>query len=149
MIRFQKKLEVLPEQPGEKRISVHWFFLPTALLYLAGGIACLHEAPHERAARTLMYGGWALISLGLFVLLTFVLSEMRLRQGGKIASLFTIRVRPLLLAGFMAGFMAFTFILYGMLPPAMTLTIPFIWVFGGAFIWNGIVRYFRNHPPKS
>ena len=148
MFGFRMQLKTLPEQPGERRISVHWFFLPAALFYIAGGLACLREYPHEKAPQTLMFGGWFLIFLGLFVLLTFVLCVRRLRAGGKVESLFTIRVRLLILGGCMAGLMMLFFTISRFLPGEIAWVLPFIWVFGGGFIWNGIVRYFENHPPK-
>jgi hypothetical protein len=149
MVKLRTKLNELPEQPGERRISVHWFFPLVALFYLGGGIACLREAPHERTPRALIYGGWALISLGLFVLLTFVLCVKRLRAGGKIDSLFTIRTRMLVLFGAMAGLMLLSFTLYRFLPDQLAVVLPFLWVFGGGFVWNRLVRYFQNHPPKN
>lgn len=146
---FRMKLNELPEQPGERRISVHWFFLPAALFYLAGGIACLREYPHAKAPQTLMYGGWFCIFLSLFTLLTFILCLKQIRIGRPVKSLFTIRLRMLILVGTMAGLMMFSFDLSRFLPAGIAWVLPFIWVFGGGFIWNGIVRYFRNHPPKN
>jgi hypothetical protein len=84
------------------------------------------------------------------MLLTFVLCQKRIRQGGKIETLFTIRLRQLVLFGSIAGYMAFCFIISRWFTGKITWAIPFfIWLFGGPLIWNGIVRYFRNHPPKN
>lgn len=143
------RLNELPEQPGERRISVHWFFPAMALFYLACGVAGLRESPHEKAPKVLMYGGWFCIFLGFFTLLSFVLCLKEIRAGRPVKSLFTIRLRMLILVGTMAGLGFFAFSFSRFLPAGIAWALPFIWVFGGGFVWNGIVSYFRNHPPKS
>ncbi len=85
---------------------------------------------------------------GLFVLITFVLCQKRMHQGKPVESLFTIRVRQLALFGSMAGYMILCFVICRFLPGQMALMMPFIWLLGCPLIWNGTVRYFREHPPK-
>lgn len=144
------KLENLPEQPGERRISIHWFFLPTALFYLAGGVACLHEHFSVKNSWTLMFGGCFLIFLGLLTLVTFALCLRRIRQGRPPEALFTIRVRPLVLFGSMAAYMAVVIIIsLHVTNTIVQALLPFVWMFGAALIWRTIARYFRSHPPKS
>jgi hypothetical protein len=147
MIGFRVRLQELPEQPGERRISVHWFFLPVGLGYLAAGVAGVRDSMLN-ARPFSEYWGTACAVLGVFVLITFVLCLKRMHQGKPPESLFTIRVRQLALFGSMAGYMVLCFVIYRLLPGQMALAIPFIWLLGSPFIWNGTVRYFREHPPK-
>lgn len=148
MAKLNVPLKPLPEQPGERRIPVHWFFPLMALFYLAGGLACLRGSAHAHSPGTLLFVGWCCIALGLFGLLTFVVCVLQLQRGKTVEGLFTIRVRPLILGGCMAVYMAIFFIISRHLPGYFVMLLPFIWVFSAAWIWNRIVRYFQNHPPK-
>ncbi len=144
---FRVPLQDLPEQPGERRISVHWFFLPVGLGWLVAGAVGLRDSllngrPFSK------YWGAACAILGVFVLITFVLCRKRMHQGRPLESLFTIRVRQLALFGSMAGCMILCFVIYRLLPSQMALAMPFIWLLVSPLIWNGTVRYFREHPPK-
>jgi hypothetical protein len=134
--------ETLPEQPGERRISVHWFFPAVALFCIGAGIACL------RGSRDLLVPGWFCIILGLFVLLGFVLCVWEIGRGGKVEALFSIRVRLLVLLGSMAGFNVLCFIIATSFGGKLAWPVSVIWVCGGIFMWRRIVRYFRDHPPK-
>ena len=147
MLGFRVRLPDFPEQPGERRISVHWFFIPLGLCYLAAGAAGVRDSllngrPFSK------YWGAACAVLGLLALLTFVLCQKRIRQGKPPASLFTIRVRQIILFASMAAYMILTLAVFRFLPDQLALVMPLIWVFGAAFVWNGVVRYFRKHPPK-
>jgi hypothetical protein len=137
------KLEPLPEQPGERRISVHWFFPLVALFWLTAGVACL------RASKPLVSLGWFCIILGLFMLFTFLLCLWEIGRGGKVEALFTIRARLLVLVGSIAGFMVLCFVTATSFGGKLAWPVSVIWVLGPVFIWNRIVRYFRNNPPKS
>lgn len=143
MIGLKVRLMPLPEQPGEARVSVHWFFLPVALFWLAGGLACLRH--------NLMYCGWFCVSLGLFGLFTFVLCLWRIGVGRPPEALFTIRARPLILASVMAGYMFLYIVVCLRLTGKWAWAAPFLFLFwpvSAGLIWNSIVRYFLNHPPK-
>jgi hypothetical protein len=148
MFGFHIRLQDLPEQPGERRISVHWFFLPVGVGWLAAGVAGVRDSLLNRQPSS-MYWGLPCTFLGVFVLLTFVMCQRQLRQGKPPQSLFTIRVRPLVLFGVVAGYMVLCIAIYQHLPGRLAWALPFIWVLGSALIWNGTVRYFRKHPPKQ
>ena len=148
MIGFKVRLIPLPEQPSEPQVSVHWFFLPAALFYLAGGWACLREYFFRRGSPALLYPGWFCIFLGLFVLVTFGLCLGRIRAGRPPKTLFTVRVRLLVLAGVMAGYVALPVVFFRFLPGKIAWLLPLFWVLSGAWVWNSIVRYFLRHPPR-
>jgi cytochrome c-type biogenesis protein CcmH/NrfF len=95
-----------------------------------------------------MYWGLPCAFLGVVTMLAFVMCQREIRQGKPPQSLFTIRVRPLVLFGGVAGYMVLCIAIYRLLPQ-MAWALPFIWVIGSALIWNGTVRYFHNHPPKQ
>ena len=145
---FRVRLKELPEQPGERRISVHWFFLPVGVAYLAAGVIGVRDFRLNERPSSLC---WALpcAFLGGLGLLTFVLCQKQIWQGKPPQALFTIRVRPLVLIGGVACCMALCIVLYRLLPGQMVSAIPFIWVVGSALIWNGTVRYFGKHPPEQ
>jgi len=145
---FRIRLQNLPEQPGERRISVHWFFLPVGLGWLAAGVSGVRDWLLNKQPAS-MYWGLPCAFLGVFVLVTFVLCLRQIRQGKPPQTLFTIRVRPLALIGGVACYMALCIVLYRLLPGQMAWVIPVIWVVGGALIWNGMVRYFHKHPPRQ
>jgi len=144
---FRIRLQNLPEQPGERRISVHWFFLPVGLGWLVAGVIGTRDWLQNKQPAS-MYWGLPCAFIGVFVLVTFVMCLWQIRQGKPPQTLFTIRVRPLVLIGCVAGYMAFCIVLYRLLPGWMSLALPFIWVVGGALIWDGLVGYFLKHPPK-
>jgi len=145
---FRIRLQNLPEQSGERRISVHWFFLPVGLGWLVAGAIGVHDWLLNKQPVSI-YWGLPCAILGVFVLVTFVMCLWQIRQGKPPESLFTIRVRPLVLIGGVAGYMAFCILLYRLLPGQIAWALPFIWLLGSALIWNGTVGYFRKHPPKQ
>ena len=142
------RLPELPEQSGERRISVHWFFLPLGLVLCAAGLIGLLDHFLRNGPPIGIYWGSACAFFGLFELLTFVLCQKRIRAGRPPQSLFTIRVRPLIIFGSVAGYMAVCIVISRLLPGPVTMALPVIWVVGAALIWNGLVRYFQKHPPK-
>jgi hypothetical protein len=149
-----KRIEdLLPEQPGETRISVHWFFLPVALFWLAGGIACLRHIPRPHEDRSLIYAGWACVFISLFGLLTFTMCLVRIRAGRPPETLFTIRLRLLIFFGILAGYMTLCFVLirlsvkYASHSSWLMFIWMVAWVVGGNFIMSRMIRYFRTHPP--
>ena len=144
---FRIRLQNLPEQPGERRISVHWFFLPVGLGWLVVGVIGVRDWLLNKQTAS-MYWGVPCTFIGVFTLITFIMCLWQIRQGKQPESLFTIRARPLVLIGGVACNMVFCFLLYRLLPGQIAWAIPFIWVVGSALIWDCIVRYFRNHPPK-
>lgn len=149
----RRRLEdILPEQLGERRISVHWFFLPVAIFWLAAGIACLRHGPLPNGS-TLTLIGWFCVFLGLFGLLTFVLCVMRIRAGRPPQALFTIRVRPMIFIGSLFGYLALCVALLRFSSkftesPWLTAIWMITWVVGAKLIGSGIIRYFHTHPPK-
>lgn len=145
---FRVRLPDLPEQPGERRISVHWFFIPVGLGFLAAGAAGVRDSLLNGRPSSKDWG-MACAVLGLFELLAFVLCQKAIRQGKPPQSLFTIRVRQLILFVSMAAYMALTFTVFQLLPGQLAWAMPFFWVLGAGFVWNGIVHYFRKHPPKQ
>jgi hypothetical protein len=139
MIGLKVRLIPLPEQPGEARVSAHWFFLPAALFYIAGGLAFWRY--HH------VYCGWACVCLGLMPLLAFVLCLRR----GPSETLFTVRARPLILVGVMASYMFLYIVIFHSITAKWAWTFPFLlllWPLSGGLIWNSIVRHFLKHPPK-
>jgi len=144
---FRIRLRNLPEQPGERRISVHWFFLPTGLAYFAAGVVGVRDFRlHERPAS--LYWALPCVFLGVLTVLGFFMCQRQIRQGKPPEALFTIRIRSLILVGSAACYMASCILLYRFLPGQITWAMPFIWVVGCALIWDCIVRYFLKHPPK-
>jgi hypothetical protein len=118
---FRVQIMNLPEQTGERRISIHWFFLPLGLV---------------------------LVAVGAWELLAFVMCEKRIREGRPPKTLFTIRARQLILFGFLGGYMALFIVVFELLPSKIAWVWPPAWVLGGGLLGNGIVNYFRRHPPK-
>jgi len=145
---FRIRVKDLPEQSGERRISVHWFFLPLGLILLAAGLVGLRNYFLLNGPPLNKYWGSLCAFFGVFELLTFVLCEKRIRKGRPPQSLFTIRVRQLVLFGSIAGYMVLCFAISRLFVGQTAWAIPLIWVLGAGLIWNGIVLYFGKHPPK-
>jgi hypothetical protein len=144
---FRIRLQDLPEQPRERRISVHWFFLPVGLGWLVGGALGVRDWLQNTRPLS-MYWGLPCALLGVLVLVTFVMCQMQIRRGKPPKDLFTVRARQLVLFGGVAASMALCFVFVQLLP-GMAWAWPLVWLFGVALIWGGIVRYFRKHPPKG
>jgi xanthine/uracil/vitamin C permease (AzgA family) len=147
MLGFRIRLQNLPEQPGERRISVHWFFLPVGLGWLGAGVIGVRDWLLNKQPSS-MYWGLPCAFLGVFVLITFVMCQTQVRRGKPPESLFTIRARQLVLLGAVAGYMVLCIVIYQLVPGQMVWAMPLIWLVGCALIWDGIVRYFRKHSPK-
>ena len=151
MIGLNVRLMPIPEQAGEPRISVHWFFVPVGFGLIAAGLVCLRYG--------IVYVGWGCAFLGLFEFLTFGLCERRIRAGKPPEALFTLPLRKTVLACSMFGYLVLFAIvhikLFGILSGSrlgqMVLFVfgPVIWVLTAQLLWNAIVRYFVNHPPKQ
>ncbi len=243
---FRVRINYLPEQPGERKISLHWLFLPLGLGLLIVGImglrnylrlsgpppAELHvlkladitnvvaepeipgstridnlwlqasdgakiryrvRFPYSSEVRHLdpdysllldttnvvwavttrggevlarsyfeeynieaksvgKYCGSFLALFGFALLFCFVVCEKQLRRGGPLPPpVNPVRVRQLILWGSILGYLIFCFtalfpFLWGKVPGWV---LGLIWVLGGGLIGNGIVAYFRKHPPKG
>ncbi len=144
---FRIPLKDIPEQPGERRVSIHWFFLPAGLGWLAAGVIGVRDSVVNGRPFS-KYWGAPCALLGIMTLLSFIVCQAQIRRGTPPKGLITIRARPLILAGGVTGYTVLCFVMYRFLPGKIMWTMPFVWVLGSALIWNGTVRYFRKHPPK-
>jgi hypothetical protein len=95
------------------------------------------------------YCGSLSVFFGILLSLSFFLCE-KLRRAG-VPQQQSIRLRQLILWGSIIGYMVFCLavifpLLSGRVPPWL---LSLIWVLGVGLIGNGVVAYFRKHPPKS
>jgi hypothetical protein len=134
---FRVRIKDLPEQSGERRISVHWFFLPVGLICLAGAWLGWRDYFFKEGPSSSKYAGLVCAFLAGWVFLTFVMCEKRIRQGRLVRGLPTIRARQLILFGSLAGYVALVFAISRLLPDRMAWALPLIWVIGGGLIANG------------
>jgi len=145
---FRVRIKDFPEQPGERRVSIHWFFLLLGLVLVGVGLIGLRDYFLKRGPVFSAYWGSFCAFFGVWELLGFAISEKLIREGRPPKALFTIRVRQLILFGSFAGYMALWFLIIQLLPKQLSWTFPLIWVIGGGLLGTGIVRYFRRHPPQ-
>ena len=246
MLGVRFRINDLPEQPGERKVLLHWFFLPVGLFLLAIGVmglrdyfrlkgppltelhqmnltdvanvvveaeipgstridkislqtsdgakvryrnrfpysseirrlnpdygllldktnlvwavttgggeilACNYFQEYNIEAKTVgKYCGSFLASFGSWLLLTFIVSEKRLRSGKPLPeTMIRIRVRLVILFGSLIGYMMFYFVIILPLLSGKVggWLLGLIWVLGAGLIGNGIVAYFRKHPPEE
>lgn len=96
-------------------------------------------------------GGFMVIG-AVCAFFVFFYNERRLRAGTLPAEeMMPIRTRQLILIGSLVGYLVFCVavvfpLLSGKLPGWVLMLI---WVLGGGLLGNGIVSYFRKHPPRS
>jgi hypothetical protein len=144
---FRVPLKELPEHPNERRISVHWFFLPVGLLFIGAGAAVFrysHSHPSSDPLIDILFGSLC-IFVGVLELSAFGLCVKRIHEGRPPRTMFSVRVRPLILFGSIGGYMFLCFAFSRVLG----VMLPIMWVIGAAMIWTGMVRYFVKHPPKN
>jgi hypothetical protein len=97
------------------------------------------------------YCGSFLALFGVCLLFAFTVNERQFQPGKPMPkSLNPIRLRQLILFGSIVGYMALCFaVIFPLLSGRVAGWLsPLIWVFGAGLIGNGIVAYFRKHPPK-
>ena len=89
---------------------------------------------------------------GLMLLLCFIVFQAQVLARKPLPkSLGTMRVRLLILWGSLIGYLFLWFmVIYPRLAPKLGgLLAALIWVLGGGLIGNGIVAYFKKHPPGN
>jgi hypothetical protein len=146
---FRFRLKDLPEQTGERRISIHWFFLPLGLVLVAVGLIGLRDYFLKNGPMFSMYWGSLCAFFGAGELMGFAICEKLVRAGRPPKIFVSIRARQIILFGGIVGYAVVLFIIFRLLPNQMACATPFFWVVGGGLVGNGIVCYFRKHPPKT
>ena len=145
---FRVQIKDLPEQTGERRISVHWFFLPVGLFYILSAWIGFRDYFSKHGSSAGKYAGYACVFLAVWMWLPFAVCQKRIKEGRPPKGLFTIRARQLILFGSFAGCFVLFFAISRIIPDRMSWALPLIWVVGVGLAGNGIVSYFRRRPPK-
>ncbi len=89
---------------------------------------------------------------GLVLLFGFIVLEAQVLAGKPLPeSVGSMRVRPVILWASLIAYLIFWFaVIYPLLAPKVGgLIVGLVWVLGAGFIGNGIVAYFKKHPPSK